>query len=203
MIDAASVIAQVKSGTSPPDWRIYEAKLNPVFVMILGVFFVTVICFYFGLFLLSVVITLFFAHVFPDIDISWVLLATLLLAIAYTTYQVIRKRTHRGFFILTDQEAVEYIPYYRFRPIRTLDFGTIQGMAIQTREGVPDRGQNVTSQCLVIRDARGKERTWDLDYLTAYGLPQEINGDIIRQFEHDHINKTDGLATYRRYLIFD
>jgi hypothetical protein len=199
---AASMIAQVKNGTPPPDWKIYEAKLHPVFVMVLGVFFVTVICFSLGLFLLSVAVTLFFARLVPDVDIRWVLLGTLLLAMAYTAYQVIRKRTRRGFLILTDHEVVEYIPYYRFRPIRILDFGTIQGMAIQTREGVPDRGQNITSSCLVIRDARGKERTWDLDG-AAYGTLSGVLEDIIGRFERCHTNKAVGLTTYRRYLIFD
>ncbi len=205
MNDAASMIAQVKSGTSPPDWRIYEAKLSPLFVMILGNFFGILMLFFLGLFLLFVaqgLFSLFIPHLFPLFDIRWGLLGILLLTIVYTPYQVIRKRTRRGFLILTDQEVVEYIPYYRFRPIHVLAFAEIQGMAIQTLEGEPDRGQRVTSYCLAIRNAQGKEQTWELAY-GSYGLITEIYHDIIERFERCHANKTDGLKTYRRYLIYD
>jgi len=205
MTDAASMIAQVKSGTSPPDWRIYEAKLSPLFVMILGNFFGILILFFIGLFLLFVaqgLLSLFIPHLFPLIDIRWGLLGILLLTIAYTPYQVIRKRTRRGFLILTDQEVVEYIPYYRFRPIHILDFAEIQGMAIQELEGVPDRGQSVISHELVMRNAHGKEQTWRLAY-GSYGSVTEVYHDIIERFERCHTNKTDGLTTYRRYFIYD
>jgi len=132
-----------------------------------------------------------------DFPFGWWFLAETLLILVPSTYLLVRPWIRPGMVILTDEEAIEYLPERWFRRVLVFDFATIQGMVVHVHYTYGETNMLISARYgLELRDADGRQCHWSLTRpYEPKREPGAVYEQLVMRLERRHTNHAEGLST--------
>jgi hypothetical protein len=164
MADTASLIAQAKAGALPQQWSVFRAQPDSGCSVLFGFGLI-----FAGVWLIGGVAWALLSSLLPslwqrffntslDLPFGWWFLLESLLILVPSAYLLVRPWFRSGMVILTDEEAIEYLPERWFRRVQVFDFATIQGMVVHVHYTYGETNMLISTRYgLELRDAHGKQ----------------------------------------------